>query len=76
MTEPMRAMVRQAAAVTVECERLQSAIIRSEAVDIEQLTRITNTLSRLMNGIKAKAKTAKAGRRTDLSEYLRNKAAA
>lgn len=76
LTEPMRAMVRQAAAVTVEAEKMQSAIVRGEAVDTEQMVRVTNTLARLMNVLKAKAKATKAGRRTDLSEYLRQKATA
>jgi hypothetical protein len=73
LTEPMRAMVRQAAAVTVEAERMQASIINGEDVDTEQLVRVTNTLSRLMNGLKAKAKVIKAGQRTGLSEYLRDK---
>lgn len=76
MSEPMRAMVRQAAAVTIEAERLQGAILRGEDVDTEQLVRVSNVQMRLMNGLKAKAKTARAGQRTQLSEYLRMKAAA
>jgi hypothetical protein len=75
MTEPMRALVRQAAAVTVEAEKMQTAIIRGDAVDTEQLVRVTNTLARLMNVLKTKAKASKAGQRTELSEYLRNKQA-
>lgn len=76
MTEPMRAMVRQAAAVTVESERMQAAIVRGDDIDTEQLVRVTNVLARLMNGLKAKAKVAKAGQPTGLSEYLRQKALA
>ncbi|SHF60540.1 hypothetical protein SAMN02745157_2524 [Kaistia soli DSM 19436] len=75
MTEPMRALVRQAAAVTVEAEKMQAAIVRGDPVDTEQLVRVTNTLARLMNLLKTKAKAAKAGQRTELSEYLRNRAA-
>lgn len=73
MTAPMTAMVRQAAAVTVETERMQAAIVRGEDVDAEQLVRLTNTLTRLMTNLKAKAKLAKASKRTDLSEYIRLK---
>ncbi|GLR54343.1 hypothetical protein GCM10007923_55600 [Shinella yambaruensis] len=73
----MRAMVRQAAAVAIEAERMQAAILREEAVDADELVRISNVLQRLMNGLKAKAKTARAGQRTQLvTDYLRNKAAA
>src|SRR5690606_12513061 len=68
LTEPMRAMVKQAAAVTVEAERMQGAIVRGEEIDTEQLVRVTNVLARLMNNLKARAKTAKAGRKTELSE--------
>lgn len=74
MTEPMWAMVRQAAAVTVEAERFQACIINGERVDTEQLVRVTNSLTRLMNGVRAKAQTAKAGKKSaGLAEYLRNK---
>lgn len=73
MTAPMKAMVRQAAAVTVETERMQAAIVRGEDVDAEQLVRLSNTLARMMNTLRAKAKLAKASQRTDLSEYLRMK---
>lgn len=73
MTEPMRALVRQAAAVTVEAEKMQAAIVRGDAVDTEQLVRVTNTLARLMNLLKTKAKASKAGQRTALSEYLRTR---
>lgn len=77
MSEPMRAMVRQAAAVAIEAERMQAAILREEAVDADELVRISHVLQRLMNGLKAKAKTARAGQRTQLvTDYLRNKAAA
>ncbi len=72
----MRAMVRQAAAVTVEAERMQASIVRGEDVDTEQLVRVTNALARLMNGLKAKAKVARAGQPSALSEHLRKRYAA
>ncbi len=36
------ALIRQAAALTVQSEALQTKIVRGEDVDLEQLTRITN----------------------------------
>ncbi len=39
------ALIRQAAAVAIQAEELQAAIVRGEAVDIEQLTRLSNVLS-------------------------------
>lgn len=76
MSEPMRAMVKQAAAVTIEAERIQGAILRGEEINSDELVRVSNVLQRLMNGLKTKSKTARAGQRTELSEYLRTKAAA
>ena len=73
LTEPLRAMVRQAAAVTVESENLQSAIVRGENVDTEQLVRLSNVLSRLMNSLTVKAKAVRAGRITAKSQSLRER---
>ncbi|MCF3638728.1 hypothetical protein LXM94_01920 [Rhizobium sp. TRM95111] len=73
MSEPMRAMVRQAAAVAIEAERMQTAILLGEDVDTDELVRISNVLQRLMNGLKAKATIAKAGLRTSSSNSLRDK---
>lgn len=42
LTEAQRALVRQAAAMIVQSERLQSAVLRGELVDCEQLTRLAN----------------------------------
>src|ERR1700733_12868955 len=48
LTEVQRALVRQAAALTVQSEKLQSAMIRGEAIDDEQMTRVANSLSRTL----------------------------
>jgi hypothetical protein len=42
------ALIRQAAALTVQAEKLQSAIVRGEDVDLEQLTRLTNVTTRTL----------------------------
>lgn len=54
LTEAQRALVRQAAAMIVQSERLQSAVLRGELVDVEQLTRLANAATRILTrlGIK------------------------
>jgi hypothetical protein len=58
LTEVQRALVRQAAALTVQSEKLQGAMIRGEAVSDEQMTRVANALSRTLHrlGRKPRAK--------------------
>jgi hypothetical protein len=48
LTETQRALVRQAAALTVQSEALQGAMIRGESIDDEQMTRVSNALSRTL----------------------------
>lgn len=54
LTEAQSALVRQAAAMIVQSERLQSAVLRGELVDCEQLTRLANAATRILSrlGIK------------------------
>jgi hypothetical protein len=49
LTAAQRTLVRQAAALTVQSEKLQSAMIRGEAIDDEQMTRVANSLSRTIH---------------------------
>jgi len=49
LTEAQRALIRQIAAMTVQSERLQGAVLRGELVDVEQLTRLSNALSRMLH---------------------------
>jgi hypothetical protein len=59
LTEAQRALVRQIAAMTVQSEKLQGAVLRGEDVDVEQLTRLSNALSRMLHRLglkKAKPK--------------------
>jgi hypothetical protein len=49
LSEPSKILVRQAAALTVQVEGLQSKIVSGEDVDIEQLTRLSNALSRMLH---------------------------
>ncbi len=58
LTEAQRALVRQAAAMIVQSEKLQSAVLRGEIVDCEQLTRLANAATRILTrlGIKREAR--------------------
>jgi hypothetical protein len=49
LTEAQRALVRSAAALTVQSEKLQAAMIRGEDVSDEQMTRVANSLSRTLH---------------------------
>ena len=54
LSEAQRALVRQAAAMIVQSEALQAAVLRGELVDVEQLTRLANAATRILTrlGIK------------------------
>lgn len=72
LTESQRTAVRQAAGVAVQCEQMQSAIVNGDAVDPEQLVRLSNLLVRLLKNV---GLGPNAGRddEPDLSEYLAGK---
>jgi hypothetical protein len=57
LSESSKILVRQAAALTVQVEGLQSKIVAGADVDIEQLTRLSNSLSRMLHrlGLKKRA---------------------
>jgi hypothetical protein len=73
LTEAQRALVRQAAMLAVQSEKLQGGMIRGEAIDDEQMTRVANSLSRTLSrlGIRKRA-TAKLS----IPEYLAQRDAA
>jgi hypothetical protein len=48
LSEPSKILVRQAAALTVQVETLQTKIISGEDVNLEQLTRLSNVLGRTL----------------------------
>lgn len=71
LSEPQKAMIRQLAAVMVECEKLQSAIVKGEEVDHEVLVRLTNLHARLARDLKVKTK---AKPKRTLQDHLRERA--
>jgi hypothetical protein len=48
LSEPSKILVRQAAALTVQVEALQTKIVSGEDVNLEQLTRLSNVLGRIL----------------------------
>jgi hypothetical protein len=46
--EPTKILIRQAAALTVQVETLQSKIVAGKDVNLEQLTRLSNVLGRTL----------------------------
>jgi hypothetical protein len=55
LTEAERALVKQAASVTIRAEQLQAAIVRGEVVDPDELIRLSNTSRRLLASIRRRA---------------------
>lgn len=49
LTTAQSALVRQAAAMIVQSETLQSAVVRGELVDSEQLVRLCNSATRIVS---------------------------
>lgn len=64
LTEADKALVRQAAAITVQSEEMQAAIVRGEAVDTAQMVRLSNLLTRLLKTVRSRAKSAAPAKRT------------
>jgi hypothetical protein len=48
LSEAQRALVRQAATMVVQSERLQAAVVRGADINLEQLTRIANSTTRIL----------------------------
>lgn len=68
------AVVKQAAAITLRSEQLQSALVRGEVVDEAMMIRMTNTAKRLITALAKKAKDRKPPR-ASLADHLRAKVA-
>ncbi len=59
LNEPTRILIRQAAALTVQVESLQSKIVAGDEIDLEQLTRLSNVLGRTLQRLGLKRPPAK-----------------
>jgi hypothetical protein len=61
LSEQDAALVRHAAAVTMQSEALQGAVVRGEHIDQEQFVRLGNSLTRALNALKARRKPKAKG---------------
>jgi hypothetical protein len=59
LSEPSKILVRQAAAMTVQVESLQSKIVSGQDVNLEQLTRLSNVLGRTLQRLGLKKPRAR-----------------
>jgi hypothetical protein len=59
LSESSKILVRQAAALTVQVEELQSKIVAGDDVDLEQLTRLSNVLGRILHRLGLKRPRSK-----------------
>jgi hypothetical protein len=55
LTEAERSLVQQAAAVQIQCEELQRALVEGHDVDSDMLIRLSSEHRRLLAGLGAKA---------------------
>jgi hypothetical protein len=63
------ALVRQAAAMTVRAEQAQAALLNGQAVDDDQLVRLSNAATRILTVLGAqRARRAKTGRPYGLAD--------
>jgi hypothetical protein len=67
LTEAQRALVFQAAALVVQSEALNGAMIRGESVDVEQQTRVANALGRTLNRLGIRKRPSPA---PTIAQYL------
>jgi hypothetical protein len=59
LNESTKILIRQAAGLTVQLETMQSAIARGESVNVEQLTRASNSLSRMLDTLRRPVEVAR-----------------
>jgi hypothetical protein len=74
LTESESGLVRQAAALALRCEQLQTAIVRGEVIDDDLLVRISGTAKRLLGAISVKSDGKKPAA-TSLADHFARKAA-
>ncbi len=70
LSEAEQTLVRQAASLTMRAEQLQSAIVRGEAIDPDELIRLSNTARRCLKAVQRREQP-----RPSLAEHLAKKGA-
>jgi hypothetical protein len=70
LTEPERALVRQAVALQMQAEAMQEAIVAGEKVDPDLLIRVSSTSKRLLSIIAGNTGKREPSAGPTLAEYL------
>lgn len=73
LTESEKSLIRQAAALTLRAEELQSALVLGADIDTDLLVRLSGTAKRILASIGAKATRKPADGQNEISTYLANK---
>jgi hypothetical protein len=71
LTEAERALIRNAALLTLQSERLQAAFVAGREVNSEELTRLANSSARMLAALRNKRERKEAG--PTLPQYLARK---
>jgi hypothetical protein len=74
LSEAERSLVRSAASLTVQAERLQAQAASGAAVDLEQLTRVSNAQTRILRQLGRGRPSPRSDRTPSLADYLASKA--
>jgi hypothetical protein len=72
LTAADRSVADHAATVAIACERLKAAQLNDQSVDLDDLVRLTNALSRMRKELTQKAGSAKPDPVKALHDFLRN----
>jgi hypothetical protein len=75
LTESEKSLIRQAAALTLRAEELQSALVLGADIDTDLLVRLSGTAKRILGSIGAKADKNKPDGSADLMSYVASRAA-
>ena len=73
LSEAERSLVRQAAALQLQAEKMQEAIVQGHPVDADQLIRVSSTSKRLLGIIAGKTGKRKPAAGPTLQDYLASK---
>jgi hypothetical protein len=75
LSEAEMAVVRQAAALTAQSERMQAGVLNDTGVDAEQLTRLLNSQQRALKALAAIGRRRAEKAKPTLAQHLAAKAA-
>ena len=68
ITQAQRTLITQAATLTVQAERIQASVLKGENVNTNQLTRLSNSVVRILSRLGIRRERRDEG--PDLASYL------